>query len=229
MIHFENVSKSYPSSKGGVRNLSLHICAGEFVYIIGESGAGKSTLINLLIKNIDPDAGNIRLSHLDLSEILPEELAHYRRNFGIISSKVGLLMDQSVYQNVALPLRVRGEKPWVVREAVESMLGSVGIKEIAHKKAKHISGGELAKVAIARALITNPPVILADEPTTGLDNDAAWDIIHLLEHINHQGTTILMATHQKSLVNLTRKRVVMLKDGIILLDKAAGTYFGSRR
>lgn len=229
MIHFENVSKSYPSSKGGLRNLSLHICAGEFVYIIGESGAGKSTLINLLIKNIDPDAGKIRLSHLDLSEILPEELAHYRRNFGIISPKVGMLMDQTVSQNVALPLRVRGEKAWVVREAVDSMLGSVGIKEIANKKAKHISGGELARVAIARALITNPPVILADEPTAGLDNDTAWDIINLLEHFNHQGTTILMATHQKSLVNLTRKRVVMLKDGIILLDKAAGKYFGSRR
>ncbi len=140
MIHFENVSKSYPSSKGGVRNLSLHICAGEFVYIIGESGAGKSTLINLLIKNIDPDAGKIRLSHLDLSEILPEELAHYRRNFGIISPKVGMLMDQTVSQNVALPLRVRGEKAWVVREAVDSMLGSVGIKEIANKKSKAYFG-----------------------------------------------------------------------------------------
>ena len=224
MIHFENVSKSYPSSKGGVKNLSLNICAGEFVYIIGESGAGKSTLINLLIKNIDPDTGKIRLSHLDLSQILPEDLPIYRRNFGIISSKVGMMMEQSVYKNVALPLMVRGERAGIVRKAVDAMLGSVGIKEIAHKKAKHISGGELARVAIARALITNPPVILADEPTAGLDNDTAWDIISLLEHFNHQGTTILMATHQRSLVNLTRKRVVMLKNGIIISDKAAGKY-----
>lgn len=224
MIHFDHVTKRYPSSQGGISDLSFEIFAGEFVYFIGESGAGKSTVINLLMKNIDPDSGKIRLSHLDLSEILPEDLPMFRRNFGIITPRVGMMTDQSVYDNVALPLIVRNEKPKIVRKAVEEMLGSVGIKEIAQKKVIHISGGERAKVSIARALITNPPIILADEPTAGLDQDTAWDIVSLLEHFNHQGTTILMATHQKSLVNLTRKRVITLRNGKLLNDRRAGRY-----
>lgn len=223
MIHFENVTKKYPSH-GGVHNLNLNIEQGEFVYIIGESGAGKSTIINLLIKNIDPDSGKIRLSHIDLSTITPQDLPVYRRNFGIISASVGMMNSQSVFQNVALPLVVRGEKTGIVKSTVDVVLGSVGIKDIAEKKAKHISGGEKARVAIARALVTNPPIIVADEPTGGLDNDTAWDIINLLEHFNHNGTTILMATHQKSLVNLTRKRVITLQKGQIISDKLGGRY-----
>lgn len=224
MIYFENVTKNYPSSHGGIYNLNLEVEQGEFVYIIGESGAGKSTIINLLMKNIDPDGGKIRLSHIDLASIPKEDLPVFRRNFGIIAQSVGMMMSQTVFQNVALPLVVRGEKAHIVKSTVDVMLGSVGIRDIAQKKAKHISGGELARVAIARALITNPPIILADEPTAGLDNEISWDIMNLLEHFNHNGTTILMATHQKSLVNLTRKRVITLKDGRILSDRRAGRY-----
>ncbi|MDO5096359.1 MAG: ATP-binding cassette domain-containing protein [Peptostreptococcaceae bacterium] len=224
MIYFENVTKNYPSSHGGIYNLNLEVEQGEFVYIIGESGAGKSTIINLLMKNIDPDGGKIRLSHIDLASIPKEDLPVFRRNFGIIAQSVGMMMSQTVFQNVALPMVVRGEKAHIVKSTVDVMLGSVGIRDIAQKKAKHISGGELARVAIARALITNPPIILADEPTAGLDNEISWDIMNLLEHFNHNGTTILMATHQKSLVNLTRKRVITLKDGRILSDRRAGRY-----
>lgn len=224
MICFENVTKNYPSSHGGIYNFNLQVEQGEFVYIIGESGAGKSTIINLLMKNIDPDGGKIRLSHIDLAGIAKEDLPVFRRNFGIIAQSVGMMMSQTVFQNVALPLVVRGEKAHIVKSTVDVMLGSVGIRDIAQKKAKHISGGELARVAIARALITNPPIILADEPTAGLDNDISWDIINLLEHFNHNGTTILMATHQKSLVNLTRKRVITLREGRILSDRRAGRY-----
>lgn len=224
MICFEHVTKTYPSSQGGVYDLSFQIEAGEFVYLIGESGTGKSTIINLLIKNIDPDEGKIRLSHIDLSSVEEDDLPMFRRNYGIIANSVGMMMDQTVRQNIALPLIVRREKPRVIDRAVDAMLGSVGIKEIADKKVQHISGGERARAAIARALITNPPVILADEPTAGLDNDTAWDIINLLEHFNHQGTTILMATHQKALVNLTRKRVIMLRRGRIYSDRKAGRY-----
>ncbi len=228
MIYFENVTKNYPSSHGGIYNLNLEVEQGEFVYIIGESGAGKSTIINLLMKNIDPDGGKIRLSHIDLASIPKEDLPVFRRNFGIIAQSVGMMMSQTVFQNVALPLVVRGEKAHIVKSTVDVMLGSVGIRDIAQKKAKHISGGELARVAIARALITNPPIILADEPTAGLDNDISWDIMNLLEHFNHNGTTILMATHQKSLVNLTRKRVITLKDGRIFSDRRAGRYAPGR-
>lgn len=224
MISFEHVSKTYASSNGGVHSLDFEIKQGEFVYIIGSSGAGKSTIINLLIKNIEPNSGNIRLSHINLKNILPEDMPLYRRNFGIISPGVGMMMDQSVYDNVALPLIIRGEKKKLIRAKVEAMLGSVGIKDIAHKKAKHISGGELARVAIARALITDPPVILADEPTAGLDNDTVWDIMSLLEHFSQRGTTILIATHQKSLVNLTRKRVIWLRSGKIVSDEKGGRY-----
>lgn len=224
MICFENVTKTYPSSQGGVYDLDFKIEAGEFVYLIGGSGAGKSTLIDLLIKNIDPDEGKIRLSHIDLSEIRPEDLPMFRRNFGIITSSVGMMVEQSVRQNIALPLIVRGERQRKVDQAVDAMMGSVGIRAIADKKIRHISGGECARVAIARALITNPPVILADEPTANLDHDTAWDIINLLEHFNHQGTTILIATHQKTLVDLTRKRVLMLRRGRIYSDRKAGRY-----
>ncbi len=224
MIHFDNVSKTYPFSSGGIKNVSFDIEQGEFVYIIGESGAGKSTLLNLLIKNIDPDSGKIRLSHIDLSKLDEEDLPIYRRNFGIITPSVGMMMTQSVYDNVALPLVVRGHKARKIRQIVDAVLGSVGIRQIAGKQVGHISGGERARVAIARALSTNPPIILADEPTAGLDADMSWDIIQLLEHFNHSGTTILMATHQKSLVNLTRKRVMVLQEGSLISDRSKGRY-----
>lgn len=224
LIRFENVSKTYPLSRGGVFDLNFKINQGEFVYLIGSSGAGKSTIINLLIKNIEPDSGKIRLGGIKLENILPDELPFYRRNFGIVSEKMGVMPNRSVFENVAYPLFVQGKKPANYKVYVEKMLASMGIGDISKKKASHISGGERARLLLARALITNPALLIADEPTAGLDNETAWDIMGLLDHVNHQGTTILMATHQKKLVNMTRKRVIWIKNGKIASDEKFGRY-----
>lgn len=224
LIRFKKVTKTYAASQGGVFGLDFEINQGEFVYLIGSSGAGKSTIINLLIKNIEPDSGNISLSDINLSEVLPEDLPYYRRNFGIISEKLGLMANRSIYENVAYPLLIQNKRPRHMKDYVNNMLGSVGIRDISSKKAAYISGGEKARVMLARALITSPPVLIADEPTTGLDKNASWDIINLLDHFNHQGTTILMATHQKTLVDITRKRVIWLKNGKVASDEKFGRY-----
>lgn len=224
LISFDHVTKTYPLSQGGVFNISLDIEQGEFVYLIGSSGAGKSTLIHLLIKYIEPDSGNIRLNELDFSQVELEDVPYLRRNFGIVSEKLGLMWNRTVFENVAYPLIIQGEKRRATHQAVHNILGTIGIKDIAHKKTALISGGEKAKAMLARALVTNPPILIADEPTAGLDKEAAWDIIRLLDHFNHHGVTVLMATHQKSLVNLTRKRVVWLKNGKIVSDEKSGRY-----
>ncbi len=223
-ISFEKVTKIYSPSSSGVLGLDFEIDQGDFVYLIGSSGAGKSTIINLLIRDIEPDSGKISLGSINLANISAEELPYYRRNFGIVSGRMGLMANRSVFENVAYPLFVQNKRGAHIKESVYSMLGSVGIRDIARKKAAFISGGEKARAMIARALITNPAILIADEPTAGLDKDTAWDIINLLDHFNHQGTTIIMATHQKALVNVTRKRVIWLKNGKIVSDEKSGKY-----
>lgn len=224
LIRFEDVTKTYPSSQGGVFHLNFDIQRGEFVYLIGSSGAGKSTIINLLTKYIEPDSGKIRLNDLDFAEIFPDEVPYLRRNYGIVSEKMGLMLDRTVFDNVAYPLMIQGFKRRQSKVLVDNILGSVGIKGIAGKKAAFISGGERARVLLARALVTSPPILIADEPTAGLDKENAWDILNLIEHFNHEGVTILMATHQESLVNLSRKRVIWLKNGRISSDEKKGRY-----
>ena len=224
LIRFEKVTKTYAASQGGVFGLDFEISQGEFVYLIGSSGSGKSTVINLLIKNIEPDSGNISLSDINLEKVLADDLPYYRRNFGIVSEKMGLMPNRSIYENVAYPLIIQNKRPKPMRDYVNNVLASVGLGDISSKKAAHISGGEKARAMLARALVTSPPILIADEPTAGLDKDATWDILNLLEHFNHQGTTILMATHQKSLVNITRKRVIWLKNGKIASDEKFGRY-----
>ena len=227
LIRFEDVTKTYPSSQGGVFHLNFDIQRGEFVYLIGSSGAGKSTIINLLTKYIEPDSGKIRLNDLDFTEILPDEIPYLRRNYGIISEKMGLMLNRTVFDNVAYPLLIQGVRKKQAKISVDNILGSVGIKDIARKKTAFISGGEKARVMLARALVTGPPILIADEPTAGLDKQNAWDILNLLEHFNHEGVTVIMATHHKSLVNLTRKRVIWLRNGKISSDEQHGRYRSS--
>lgn len=225
-ISFSHVTKAYPNAVG-VRDVSFRIERGEFVYLTGSSGAGKSTLLHLLTKYIEPDHGNIRVGELDFSRLSTDEIPYLRRIFGIVSAEVPLMPKRTVAENVRYPLYIQGITGKKAREKRDTMLGLMGIKHIAHKRADSISGGERARAMLARALITAPQILIADEPTAALSRDQAWDIVQLLEHFNHQGLTILMATHHKSLVNLTRKRVLYLKNGKLVSDEHAGRYHSS--
>ncbi|MGB5822831.1 MAG: ATP-binding cassette domain-containing protein [Proteocatella sp.] len=223
-IECKNVSKTYANNQVALNDLNLSIKRGEFVYIIGPSGSGKSTILNLMMLMLRPDSGQIIIDGRDITTLSPEEVPYYRRSYGIISPLVPLMRDYNVYQNVALPLNISHRSSKEIRMGVEMALGSVGMKDKMHLEIDELSGGEQLKVSIARAIITDPAILIADEPTANLGIEDAWDILSLLEHINHSGTTVIMATHSKKLVDITRRRVVKLGKGTVISDKKRGTY-----
>jgi len=223
-IEFKEVNKCYENNQIAVNKLSLSIKRGEFVYLIGPSGSGKSTILNLLMLMIKPDSGKITIAGRDITTLNTEEVPYYRRSFGIISPQVPLINAYNVYQNVALPLNVSHKSSKEIRTGVETALGSVGIKEKMYLNIDELSGGEQLKVCIARAIITDPAILIADEPTANLGIEDAWDILNLLDHINHSGTTVIMATHSKKLVDMTSRRVIKLEKGRVISDKQRGKY-----
>ncbi len=225
IITLENVSKSYASNGAPILNgVDLRIKKGEFVFIIGDSGAGKSTIIKLLLKELTATDGHIMVMGQDLNKIRHRKIPKYRRNLGIVFQDFRLLKDRNVYENVAFAQRIIQVPNKDIKRNVPSILATVGLAGKYKARPKQLSGGEQQRVAIARALVNRPAILLADEPTGNLDPDTTWEIMKLLEQINENGTTILMVTHNREIVDTMKKRVVTMKKGVIVSDEERGGY-----
>ena len=224
MITMESVSKSYSTGVPALNDVNLHIKKGEFVFIVGDSGSGKSTLIKLLLRELTPTSGRIIVNNYDLSRLRRRKVAKFRRNVGVVFQDFRLLKDRNVYENVAFAQRVIEVPTRQIRKNVPAMLSLVGLAGKYKAKTWQLSGGEQQRVALARALVNNPPILLADEPTGNLDPRNSWEIMKLLEEINRRGTTVLVVTHNREIVNAMRKRVITMKKGIIISDEEKGEY-----
>ena len=212
IIALENVSKAYSTGAPALNGISLHINRGEFVFIVGDSGSGKSTLIKLLLRELTPTEGSIRVMGYDLNRIRHRKIPEFRRNIGVVFQDFRLLKDLNVYENVAFAQRIVEAPTKEIRKNVPSMLATVGLAGKYKAKPKQLSGGEQQRVALARALVNQPEVLLADEPTGNLDPKNSWEIMKLLEQINENGTTVLVVTHNREIVNAMQKRVVTMKN-----------------
>lgn len=224
LINLSNVSKIYPNGSEGVKNISIQIDRGEFVFFVGSSGSGKSTLMKLLLKELDPTEGMITINRTITNNIPRKEIPFLRRNLGVVFQDFRLLPNRTVYENVAFAMQVIEAPSKQIRRNVPAVLALVGLAKKAKRYPNQLSGGEQQRTALARAIVNNPPILIADEPTGNLDPETAWDIMNLLEDINKRGTTIVMATHAKDIVDSMQKRVVTLKNGQIVRDIKKGGY-----
>ncbi len=224
LIYLENVSKSYSTGSPAVNNMSLNIRKGEFVFIVGDSGSGKSTLIKLLLRELTATSGKVWVMGRDLAKLKHREIPKYRRNLGVVFQDFRLLNDRNVYENVAFAQRIIEVSPSEIRRNVPTILATVGLAGKYKAKTRQLSGGEQQRVALARALVNNPAILLADEPTGNLDPKNSWEIMKLLEEINAAGTTVVVVTHNKEIVNAMQKRVVTMRKGVIISDEEEGTY-----
>ena len=224
IITLENVSKAYSTGAPALNGVTLHIDRGEFVFIVGDSGSGKSTLIKLLLRELTPTEGNIRVMGYDLNKIRHGKIPKFRRNLGIVFQDFRLLKDRNVYENVAFAQRIIETPVKEMKKNVPTILSTVGLAGKYKAKPKQLSGGEQQRVALARALVNKPSILLADEPTGNLDPKNSWEIMKLLEEINEAGTTVLVVTHNREIVNAMQKRVVTMKKGVIVSDEEKGGY-----
>lgn len=224
MISLESVSKSYSNGVPALNDVNLNIKEGEFVFIVGDSGSGKSTLIKLLLRELTPTSGRIIVNDYDLSKLSRRKVAKFRRSIGVVFQDFRLLKDRNVYENVAFAQRVIEVPTRQIKQNVPAMLSLVGLAGKYKAKTRQLSGGEQQRVALARALVNNPPILLADEPTGNLDPRNSWEIMKLLEEINKRGTTVLVVTHNREIVNAMRKRVVTIKKGVVVSDEEKGEY-----
>lgn len=226
MITLENVVKSYPNGVGAINGISLHIERGEFVFVVGDSGSGKSTLIKLLLKELEPTEGVIRVNGVNLLRMKKRAIPKYRRKIGCVFQDYRLLKDRNVYENVAFAQRVIVTPTKEIKKNVPAMLSLVGLAEKYKSFPKQLSGGEQQRVALARALVNSPDILLADEPTGNLDPKTSREIMKLLEEINARGTTVLVVTHDQDIVNTMKKRVIRMRKGIIIGDERESGYIG---
>ncbi|MEG0314633.1 MAG: cell division ATP-binding protein FtsE [Erysipelotrichaceae bacterium] len=225
MILIENVSKAYKNGVQALKNINLHISAGEFVYIIGPTGSGKSTMIKLLDGEEIPDTGTVEVADINVGLLKFSKVPLYRRNIGVVFQDFRLLPTLTIFENVAFALEVIGEDKATVRKRVREVLELVSLSEKAKAFPNELSGGQQQRAAIARAIANNPKVLIADEPTGNLDPEKSREIMDLLEKINRdEGTTILMVTHDSTLVNLYKKRTIALEEGYVVADIMKGGY-----
>ena len=224
MITLENVSKSYAKGQPALNDVSLHIDKGEFVFIVGNSGSGKSTLIKLLLKELEPTSGTIIVNDQNLGKMKRRKVPKYRRGVGVVFQDFRLLKDRNVYENVAFAQRVIERPNRVIKKRVPEILTLVGLAEKYKSFPRELSGGEQQRVALARALVNRPNILLAYEPTGNLDPKNSLEIMKLLEEINERGTTVLVVTHNREIVNSFRKRVITMRKGVIVSDEEEGGY-----
>ena len=224
MITLENVSKSYAKGQPALNDVSLHIDKGEFVFIVGNSGSGKSTLIKLLLKELEPTSGTIIVNDQNLGKMKRRKVPKYRRGVGVVFQDFRLLKDRNVYENVAFAQRVIERPNRVIKKRVPEILTLVGLAEKYKSFPRELSGGEQQRVALARALVNRANILLADEPTGNLDPKNSLEIMKLLEEINERGTTVLVVTHNREIVNSFRKRVITMRKGVIVSDEEEGGY-----
>jgi cell division transport system ATP-binding protein len=224
IIEFRGVSKRYPSGDIGLDQATFAVDRSEFVFLVGATGSGKSTVMRLLLKEVDPTEGTIRVAAHDLSEIVRKRIPYYRRNLGVVFQDFKLLPSRTVYDNVAYALQVTGRSRKEIRAKVPDILRLTGLSLKLHNYPDQLSGGEQQRVSIARAFVNHPPLLLADEPTGNLDPETSIDIMRLLYRINRTGTTVLVATHDQAMVDKMRRRVLELSQGRIIRDEATGLY-----
>lgn len=222
MIEFKNVSKVYDTGTEAVHNANFKIDKGEFVFLVGSSGSGKSTLIKLILKEEEPTRGNIIINGKDTTFLKPKRVPFLRRSMGVVFQDFRLLPDKTVYENVAFAMYIVKATPRHIRRQVQMVLSLVGLSAKSKMYPNELSGGEQQRVALARALVNNPSMIIADEPTGNLDPDTAWEIMNLLNDINLRGTTVVMATHAKNIVDSMNKRVIHIEQGNIVRDEKGG-------
>ena len=224
IITLDRVTKSYSIGAPALNGISLHVRRGEFVFIVGDSGSGKSTLIKLLLRELEPTSGSISVMGFNLNRIRHRQIPKFRRKLGIVFQDFRLLKDRNVYENIAFAQRVVQAPPAKIRSNVQAMLTLVGLAPKYKNKVTELSGGEQQRVALARALINKPDILLADEPTGNLDPGNSWEIMKLMEQINEKGTTVIVVTHNREIVNSMRKRVVTMNQGVIVEDMEEGIY-----
>ena len=224
MIELKDVTKIYDGDVTGVDHLSLTIEDGEFVFLVGESGSGKSTLLKLLMRDLVPSEGTITVDGKDITKLRRKKVAELRRNMGIIFQDYRLLQKRTVYENVAFALEVIEVPTRKIRRSVPAALNLVGLSHKSKNYPNEISGGEQQRTAIARAIVNNPPLLLADEPTGNLDPRNSQEIMEVLDAINNRGTTVIVATHDRAIVDAMKKRVIHLENGVIVRDSMGGGY-----
>ncbi len=225
MIKLDHVSKTYENGKNAIKDISLTIEDGEFVFIIGDSGSGKTTLVRLLLREIAPTEGKIEVFGQDVGALKAREIPAYRRKMGVVFQDFRLLKDRDVYDNIALAQAVIGAPIGGRKKKISSALTLVGLSSKYRSNPRELSGGEQQRVAIARAIVNGPKLLVCDEPTGNMDPDNAWKIMQILERINQKGTTVIVVTHSKELVDRMQKRVVAMRHGRIVSDMQKGLYY----
>ena len=224
MITFDDVSLNYDARHTALSNINIHIDKGEFVFIVGPSGAGKSTFVKILTHELVPETGSVIVNNIKINKLKPSKVPYYRRSLGIVFQDFRLLSEKTVFENIAFVLRVTGTKSKDIKERVNKVLDLVGLRGKEKELPSKLSGGEQQRVAIARALVNQPTLLIADEPTGNLDPKTSEEIMKLFTEINHMGTTIIMVTHNKDLVNAMHKRVVNIEEGYIVNEVKKGGY-----
>ncbi len=224
MIEMQDVYKTYPNGVVALNGINVRIKQGEFVYVVGPSGAGKSTFIKMMYREEKPTSGKIIVNGVNLAKIKDSKVPLLRRNIGVVFQDFKLLPKLNVYENVAFALEVIEESPKAIRKKVMEVLDLVGLKHKVRSYPNELSGGEQQRVSIARSIVNSPKIVIADEPTGNLDPETSCGIMELFEKINDRGTTIVMATHNKEIVNATRRRVIAIENGKIVRDEAKGEY-----
>lgn len=224
MIKFVDVTKVYDNNTLALKNVNLTIEKGDFAFLVGSSGAGKSTIIKMLFKEIEPTHGKLILNDTDVTNLNKNQIPFYRRNIGVIFQDFKLIPTLNVYENVAFALRVIGVSTKDIKKKVPMALSVVGLSDKFRSFPSQLSGGEQQRVSIARAIVNDPNILIADEPTGNLDPETAMGIMDTLDNVNKNGTTILMATHARDIVDSMRKRVIAIENGTIIRDEIRGTY-----
>lgn len=224
MIRFEKIYKKYDNGVVALNEIDLNINSGEFVFIVGSSGAGKSTLLKLLTKEEVPTRGNVYFENKNITKLSRRLIPIHRRKMGVVFQDFKLLQNKTVYENVAYALEIIGASSNNIKRRVPVVLSLVNLYDRANSYPNELSGGESQRVAIARAVVNNPKLLLADEPTGNLDEDTAMEIMEIMSNINSKGTTVIMATHAKNIVDKYQKRVVKIENGSIVRDELGGYY-----
>lgn len=224
MLMMTDVSKVYPGGSAALQDVNVHIEPGEFVFVVGPSGAGKSTFIKMLFREVLPTTGSIFVNGTDIMALTPKEIPYMRRQLGIIFQDYRLLPDRTVYENVAFAMQVIEAPHRKIKRQVLNVLDLVGLRHRSDAYPNELSGGEQQRIAIARAIVNDPLLVIADEPTGNLDPETSWDIMEIFKEINATGTTIVMATHDKDVVDAMGKRVIAIEKGRIVRDEHEGVY-----
>lgn len=229
MIEFHNICFTYPNGVQALKNVNLYVEKGEFVFLVGTTGSGKSSILKMIYREIIPTSGDIYVNDRDITDMKRSQVPEFRRTLGVVFQDFKLIPYKTVYENIAYALEVTGVKSKDIKPKVEKALELVNLADKAKRFPHEISGGEQQRTSIARAIVAEPIILVADEPTGNLDPESSWDIMELLDKINKNGTTIIMATHNRDIVDVMKKRVILVSNGEIASDKEKGEYFTDQK